>query len=88
MATSTGWPARPIGTFEPNSLMLSSVIEGGLICAYKFSIAQLKEDPQDAYINGVQMGPGATALHRMPFSPTIWLLSERMNATIAPLVAV
>lgn len=40
------------------------------------------------YINGVQMGPGATALQRIPFSPTIWLLNALMNAIMAPLVAV
>lgn len=40
------------------------------------------------HISGVPIGPGATALHRTPFSPTIWLLSARMNAMIAPFVAV
>lgn len=40
------------------------------------------------YMSAVQMGPGATALHLMPFSPTTWLLIARMNATMAPFVAV
>lgn len=34
------------------------------------------------------MGPGATALQRIPLSPTIWLLSARMKPIIAPFVDV
>ena len=55
-----------------------------------------------AATNGVQMGPGQTALAvsnglfdlgtthltRTPFSLTIWLESPRVKATMAPLVAV
>src|SRR4029079_6448935 len=37
-------------------------------------------------LSGVQMGPGATAFTRMPFL-TRFFESERVNAVIAPLVA-
>ena len=37
-------------------------------------------------ISGVQIGPGATPFTRMPFS-TSFFASERVKATIAPLVA-
>ncbi len=37
-------------------------------------------------IKGVQIGPGATALTRMPFSTSAFA-SERVKATMAPLVA-
>jgi hypothetical protein len=37
--------------------------------------------------NGVQMGPGATALTRMPL-PQSWLDRERVKAMIAPFVEV
>ena len=40
----------------------------------------------EAGIRGVQIGPGATALTRMPFSTSSWD-SERVKATMAPLVA-
>ena len=37
-------------------------------------------------INGVQIGPGATPLTRMP-SPASFCASDRVKATMAPLVA-
>ena len=37
-------------------------------------------------ISGVQIGPGATPLTRIPFFTTAWA-SERVNVTIAPFVA-
>ena len=40
---------------------------------------------KEAGISGVQIGPGATALTRMPFSASA-CDSERVKATIAPLV--
>ena len=65
MATSSGWPARFIGTSAPNFATLS----GGKVDG----------------ISGVQIGPGATPLTRMPFS-TSACDSERVKATMAPLV--
>ena len=41
---------------------------------------------KDAGISGVQIGPGATALTRIPCS-TSDSARERVNVTIAPLVA-
>ena len=40
-----------------------------------------------AGMSGVQMGPGATALTRIPL-PTNWLLRPRVNEIIAPFVDV
>jgi hypothetical protein len=40
-----------------------------------------------AGMSGVQTGPGATALTRMP-RPTYWFDSPRVKATMAPLVEV
>ena len=40
-----------------------------------------------AATSGVQIGPGATALTRMPL-PTYWLLNPRVKDTMAPLVEV
>lgn len=40
-----------------------------------------------AGISGVQTGPGATALTRMPF-PICWLLRPRVKDTMAPFVDV
>src|SRR5947209_8665990 len=65
VATSSGWPGRPIGTSWPNFATLSGGnVEG---------------------IKGVQIGPGATPLTRMPRLTSDWD-SERVNATMAPLV--
>jgi hypothetical protein len=47
-------------------------------CASSFMVAGMR---------GVQTGPGATALTRMPFE-TYWLLRPRVKETMAPLVDV
>ena len=85
MATSTGCPARFMGTLVPNVLMPSSVIVAGLTA---YVSGYTVEHNERAYIRGVQMGPGATALHLMRLSGRTWLLKPRMNAMIAPFVAV
>ena len=81
-----------MGTVEPNVLILSSVMVAGLrVCAkvglvHAWFAALTKV--KGSHIKGVQIGPGATALHLIPLEPTTWLLRALMNAMIAPLVAV
>src|SRR5262249_6336793 len=81
------WPVRYDASSDARNtkqVATSTGWPGRFIGTSEPNVATFSEGNVEAS-SGVQIGPGATALTRMPFTPSA-CESERVNATIAPLV--